>query len=79
MESEYARALVHANEVYPEHFAHLSEMRQTPSAGGTRFFTVHKGGKQSSLEMPAAPPPVDLNQALFESQIARKFQDSEEP
>jgi hypothetical protein len=77
LESEYARALGHANEVYPEHFAHLSEMRKAPSAGGTRFFTGHKGGKQSPLETPAAPPAVDLNRALFESQMARKLQDEE--
>ena len=80
LQAECVQAQALANEEFPSYAAHLCSMQShTPAAGGGRFFTVHKGGKQSSLEMPAAQPAVDLNRALFDSQMARKFQDREEP
>jgi hypothetical protein len=81
LQAEYARELAHANEAFPDHFAQLHEVRgaQVPPAGGGRYFSVIKGGAATPLPpSPGTQPEADLNRSLFDSRLARRFQDREE-
>jgi hypothetical protein len=75
---ERVDAQARANEEFESYATYISSMQsQTPSAG-SRYFSVIKGGKVTPLETPAAEPAVDLNRALFETSLARRFPDGEQ-
>jgi hypothetical protein len=80
LQAECVQAQAVANEEFSSYAAHLVGMiAQAPaSADTTRYFSVIKGGKVTPLETPAAPNKIDLNRALFDSQMARRFQDLDE-